>query len=550
MPLPGRPMLPAQILLHAVLAFAFLVIVMVIAIAAPIRAQQSPPTQPAQPSSSAFHEDLLAEISPGAEVKQTTVSDHHLAWVEKQGDKRTVRLDGKQQGGAFDEIKFLEFSRDESHFAFFGKRSSEWIFVLDGEEHPTGYTRTTSISFQPQGKSIAYCACRDKKCHLVVDGAETGAEYDDISYARYSPDGKRLAFTARRSKKWVAVVDGKELAPEFDDIWFSSLGFSRGSGRFFVSGRIKNNWLHAVDGASGPGFEVISYIAFSRDGSHYAYAGANAKAGFKKQKILGAMILDGQSVGNYEGKGMIGEWSALGGSREIMVGGVRDIDADFHGVSTPEFNPEGKLVYAARRDKGDVAVFVGPDTGPGFDEILSPVIFTQDSQHFAYVARQNGDFVEVRDNKPVRTVASGKHGATSVGWIAISLDGSHLAYETISGGQQFQAAHTKRALRSAVLDGRSGQEYNALGLSSFDFDPEARHYSYEVLGADGDRDLVNVDGHESRLYDSVANTHYLPDAKTIAFIARDASRFLRVTYSLGPSNSVSPLTTAINTSPE
>jgi hypothetical protein len=502
--------------------------------------------QSSQSPSSAFHEELLAEISPGAEVKQTLVSTHHLAWIEKIGDRRTVRLDGKPQGGSFDDIKYLGFSPDESHFAFFGKRASDWLLVLDGQEKSPGYSRITAVAFQPDGNSIAFCACRDKKCRLVADGADTGTGFDDISFARYSPDGKRIAFFAKRSKKWVAIVDGKELGPELDEVWFPSWGFNRASGKFFVTGRIKNDWIHVVDGVSTPGFQVINLLAFSHDGSHYAYGGANSKVGFRKQKILGSIVLDGHTVATYEGRGMEGAWLALAGEIEYMREGVRDLITDFHGVSAPEFDFEGKLVYAARRDKGDVAVFRGSEAGPGFDEILSPVAFSSDSKHFAYVGMRGDAFVEVLDDKPIRSISAGKHGPTGVGWIAISRDSAHLAFETVSGGDMFKAGRTKRALRSAVIDGQSGPEYNALALRNFDFDADSLHFSYEVIGADGDRDLVNVDGHESRLYDSVAGNRYLPDPKSIQFIARDNSRFLRVTYSLGPTSPLTPLTTASN----
>jgi hypothetical protein len=88
-----------------------------------------------------------------------------------------------------------------------------------------------------------------------------------------------------------------------------------------------------------------------------------------------------------------------------------------NGISTPQFNQDGKLVYAARRDKGDVAVFVGEQAGPGFDEILSPVAFTQDSQHFAYVAKSGKDFVVVLDNRPDTTLSPSKHEASDVPWI-------------------------------------------------------------------------------------------------------------------------------------
>jgi hypothetical protein len=340
------------------------------------------------------------------------------------------------------------------------------------------------------------------------------------------------------------VVDGKELGPEFDQVWFSDWGFSRDGSHFFVSGRLKTSWLHAVDGTPTPGFDVISRVAFTRDGRHYAYGGADAHGGMKKQKVVGTIVMDGQTVATYEGKGMPGAWTALGGEREVMLGGVRDLATDFHGVSTPEFDPDGKLVYAARRDKGDVAVFRGQDSGPGFDEVLSPVVFTEDSSHFVYIARQGSDFVEVRDNKIVRTVPGGKRGASAVGFVALTKDSSHIAYETISGGHNYKVAATLRAFRTVIIDGQAGSEYNALRLVNFDFDPESRHYFYQVIGAEGDRSLVNIDGHESRLCDFVAGTRYLPDGKTIAFVARDGSRFLRFTYTLGPTTSIPPVSTA------
>lgn len=489
--------------------------------------------QAAPSASTLFHEELFAQVSPGAEVKRTVASEHHFAWVEKQGGKYTVRLDSKQQGDVYDAVDSLGFSRDEAHFAFFGKHSSEWTLVVDGQSRANGYTYVTSIAFQPQGSAMAYCECRGKKCHLVVDGNETGAEYEDISYPRYTRDGKRIAFLAKRSRKWVAVVDGKELGPDFDEVWFPSWGFSRDGSRFFVTGRLNGKWVHTVDGAATPGFDVLSHLVFSRDNQHYAYCGADSKGGMKKQKVIGTVVKDGKPVATYEGRGMVGNWSIFAGSHESMVGGVRDLTTDFHGVAAPDFDPDAKLVYAARRDKGDVAVFHDNEAGPGFDEILSPIVFTPDSQHFAYVASLRGDFVEVRDNKVVRTIPAGKRGATDVGWIAMTGDAAHLAYETISGGEKYKAAQTPRAYRTMVLDGQAGHEYDALNLTNFDFDADSRHYFYEVLGAEGNRDLLNVDGHESRLYDDVTYPRFVPENKTVAFVARDGARFLRVTYDLG-----------------
>ena len=220
-----------------------------------------------------------------------------------------------------------------------------------------------------------------------------------------------------------------------------------------------------------------------------------------------------------------------------MAGGVRDLTPDFHGISTPQFSPEGKLIYAGRRDKGDVAVFVGSDAGPGFDEILSPVAFSADSAHFAYVARRGDEFVPVRDNRPGPGFTPSKHGATGVGWIVFGGNGEHLAFETISGGNTFKTGGTTRALRAVVLDGARAKEYDAFSLRDFDFNG-AGHYCYIVRGASGNRDLVNVDAQESRLYDDVVDTRFSEDGTSVVFVAHDGARFLRVIYDLSPSRPV------------
>jgi hypothetical protein len=494
---------------------------------------QSPPQAPPPEAPAAFREEVIAQMTPGSTYEAGFVGDKHLAWVEKRSSTRIVLLDGKQQGGAFDEVKSLSFNDDESHFAFLAKRKSSWVLVLDGQEHSPEYSKATSLEFPPARSSPAFGGCNKKKCRLVVDGAETGVEYTDISYPQFSRDGKRLAFLGKHEKKWIANIDGKEVGPELDDIWGSAWGFTRDASRFYVAGRIKNNWMYWIDGQLGPGFGVISYLRFSPDGQHYAYGGAISKGGFKKQKTMGTITLDGQPTATYEGKGMAGGLvQALGGFTETLAMGVRELTPDFHGISTPQFNPQGKLVYAARRDKGDVAVFVGLDAGPGFDEILSPIAFSEDSQHFAYVARDGDNFVEVRDNVPGRSFTSTRHKASDVQWIMMNRDATHLAYQTVSGGNQFTAGATTRALRSVIIDGQSGPEYDALNISRFGFAKDALHYFYEVFGAQGNRDLVNVDGHESKLYDWVAAARFAEEGKTVTFVARDGLRLLRVSCPL------------------
>src|SRR5262252_7651137 len=73
---------------------------------------QSAPSQEygsesAKNDSSGFHEQLIAQVARDAEVEQAVIGLDHVAWVEKRDRKRAVQLDGKQQGGTFDEVKYL-----------------------------------------------------------------------------------------------------------------------------------------------------------------------------------------------------------------------------------------------------------------------------------------------------------------------------------------------------------------------------------------------------------------------------------------------------------
>ncbi len=90
------------------LAFGFLGLTLacVAAFAAPqVDQKVQSQTQSAAPAPS-FHEEVLREFSPGSKPQEWMASEHHVAWVEKQGGSRIVMLDGKQQGGVYQEVNY------------------------------------------------------------------------------------------------------------------------------------------------------------------------------------------------------------------------------------------------------------------------------------------------------------------------------------------------------------------------------------------------------------------------------------------------------------
>jgi hypothetical protein len=405
--------------------------------------------------------------------------------------------------------------------------------VFDGKETSRGYASVTAISLQPQGGAFAYGACVKKKsCQLVVNDKPVSDEYETMSPPSYSDDGKHLGFCGTRQKESHIVVDGRDAGPKVGYHDPNHWGFDK-SGRLYSAVSTNFKWTYLIGDTMGPMFDVISPVVFSPDGQHFAYAGANVHVGFGKQKIDATVVSDGRPGQAYDGSGLIGVWTTVVlGTVAIAPMGVQNMQADLFGASSPVFSPDGKLAYAVRHGKGNVAVVTaGKEDGPALDELLSPILFSSDGQHSAYVGARDGSFLEVRDHQPGKSFPIGARVGL-VDWAVLSADGSRFAYELVRGGVDFMNRATTRARRTVILDGQPGREYNADSIGMPLLSGDGRHDLYPVARVDGKYDLVVADGTESKPYDDVTDLHLSADGKTAIFLARDASHLLRVTYPL------------------
>jgi hypothetical protein len=476
-------------------------------------------------------EEVIGEMTPGAEFWGAQSTEDHLAWVEKGKEgKRIVKLDGKQLGTSYDEVKNLDFSTDQEHLIWAAKKDSKWVIVLDGEVKSKEYGKLTSPTINANGKHFAVGACELKKCRLVVDGEEVGPEFEDISYAIFSKDGAHYAYGGKQNKKWQILLDGRPWGPEIQG--FHNWYFSPDSSRLAVAALLKQGWTWVVDGTPGPTYEVLGYLDFSNDSKHFAYAGAGAKSAmFGKNKTFGTLVIDGTVEKTFEGKGFGGGWQGMFAEYKIVTG-VRSFEPDFYGLSDPEYASDGTLVYAARRGENDVAVFFQGEAGPTIDDLVSPVIMTSDGKHIAYVGKKGEQFVEVRDQK-VGKAFPGKRAISFVPVIVISGDGGRTAFEIVRGGNVFKGGGTQRALRRVVVDGKGEAEFDAYSINYFTFNSDGKHYAYEVIGAAGDRDQVVIDSMEGKLYDAIfkGSTKFIQD-DAVEYTVRDGSKFYRVRHKL------------------
>lgn len=533
--------------------------------------REKPQQRTAMPPSQ-IQEVVVAEVPSGRKIIAQYSVDGHLIWIEEAGDTKSVWLDGRQSGTAYDELRFVTYWPEAKRLAFVGKRNSRLMLVADGVESSVSYKNMGEPVLYPDGR-LAAPAAREHKFRLLVDGEETGPEYQDLWPPRFSPDGKHSLYFAKRHGKYIAVLDGKEIGTEMDsldlplhnlnvahvrgeedemyfsDIWpfhygypsFATLGWiypplvqtraasrrvhytpmfwtADGKHSVFASGiRSKSTWV--VDGLPGPTFEAISPITFSKDGAHFAFAGGTRR-GFLKASVVGTLVLDGNITEEFKGD-------------TCMLEGLGYFSTYCYGISNPQYAWNGDLIYARRMGSDVFVKFKGED-GPKLINVESAIMLSDDGEHIHYVAsRRDGGKVcpaELRDQQPLpgRLPPLFRIELTMADKQAISL-----AYVVIAGsGFEFKRGSTNRAHRRFIINGQQGPDYNAHSLWG-NFSGDGRHYFYVVEGAKDTRDLVVFDGFEGKLYDGVlAESIQFRDDKTLEFFARQGRQLLKVTQKL------------------
>lgn len=476
----------------------------------------------AKPSAPRIHEEVLAEISGRGKLVDVFVSHQgEMVWIEEYPDyTQAVLLNGKLMGTYYEGLKYVAESPDGKLWAFTARRKSRWVVVINGQERTGEYDEMLNPDITNDGHFLVP-ARKNGKWRMIADGKD-GAEFENLTSAVFDPSGTHYACMAMHHGKWFILKDGKELGGELE----ASYRPQWVNGHVVVAAQINGKWTWLIDGAPGPGFNVISSFIITPDGKHYAYSGSSGASG---QQVSGSIVVDGKIVATYGGAHMRGGWWAA----EKLKEGVRRLEPDAHGVSDPVLAEDGTVFYAARRGEKDFVVFANGVAGPSFEDIVSPVAIAPDGRHFAYVAKRGDSFIEVRDHKTGPSYPS-KATISLVPWISMSRDGTHLAYEIDRGGHIFRAGRGDMAWRRVVVDGQA-PEYHALSLTGFEFSPDGKHYHYQVEagGPDHHQNWIVFDGVEAQKYDIIFYdiTKFVA-AQTIEFIAQQGHRFLRVTETL------------------
>lgn len=287
-----------------------------------------------------------------------------FGFIASRGDDWFLVLDGKEIG-PYSGVAGLAISPEGSRVAYLATRGEGWFLVIDGKEHPGLSIKT--LSFSSDGKRFGSIVRKGDKFLAWIDGVE-GKPYDRIEDPgiRFSPIGNRAAYLAVEGDDSFVVVDGVE-GPRFKRLGKIGFGYVPNSSRTLYSIRRRNQEALVVDGVEGPYFQSFRSLAFSHDGSRYAYAGEVSEDEW-------IVIVDGDRYGP-------------GGKLHT------DDTSTFSSVGkrTPLFSPDGRHVaWTGVSDRGCFAVVDGKESLPYNIVMRTTLGFSPDSQHFAFAAERNG----------------------------------------------------------------------------------------------------------------------------------------------------------------
>jgi hypothetical protein len=463
-------------------------------------AAQTPSNTPARANSAEIEELIAEKASSCAAVDDEDViadDGRKVAWRCRANDKWTVLLNGIPQGGTFDEVRSLIFSPDGQHMAYAARRGNQWMIVEDAAERSATYSDVGSLLFSADGKRIAFSAKPAKKWTLVVDGEPQPAEFDGIVYWIFSPDSRRIAYVGRRRDKFIVVVDGKEGTPS----------------------------------------DIVGGLRFSSDSGRVAYAAADVKRGFGKQKAVGRVTIDGTAGPASEGAqvGSLLKSAVTGSTPQIYTGYVSQFWIDTHGVSAPVFSPDGmRVAHAVRRDKDATVIVLDGKQGPVFPSIIAGPVFSPDNRQVAFAISENQTKALVIDEA---NVGRGPGGDTDfITHLTFAPGNGPLAYIGVAGGTLYDEGRTARARRRVYVDGVAGPEYNVPYLGGLEFSVDGKHVAYVVGGlSEASRSVafVVVNGHEGKRYDDVFGRPRLDgDRRTVTYTAQSGRKFYAVSASI------------------
>jgi hypothetical protein len=173
------------------------------------------------------------------------------------------------------------------------------------------------------------------------------------------------------------------------------------------------------------------------------------------------------------------------------------------------FSPNGqRFAYLVYMKDGSGFVVLDGIQQPTFDQVEpTSLIFSSDSNHFAYYAVKDHKFLAILDGKPGPEF-------NAIYSLIFSPDGKRMGYQADKGGMQGNVM---------VVDGVTGEGYLGFG-APFIFSPDSQHFAYAAAD-DHSRCYVIEDDKQGPAFEACDSPIFSPDSKHIAYAAKKDSHW-------------------------
>lgn len=338
-----------------------------------------------------------------------------VAYGGQKGGKWTIFVDGKAVDGDGDEAPAVAavFSGDSAHVGTVLRKDYKWYVTVDGAGWPVMEgTGAGMLTFSPDGKHAAAVA-RVKTgptWALFVDGKAAGVPVGGKGLDRFAsyawrPDGGAIAYQAGFAgppkKGWQVFTTAGWASGEFEGLMKGAPVWSADGRRLAFGGMLKEKavtmwYVVTMEGASGPLEQVrpesVGFLQ-TEGGAKVIYVGQVGKQWqvfVENQAVAGVGPFDGIVGGSFV-KSRDGKHYAFAGAKGNKTVVVRDgkevVTVDEAGAGTFGLSADGEhLGFAGRMGTGPQAwhVVVDEQMGGGYAGIgPSAVAFSPEGRRAA-----------------------------------------------------------------------------------------------------------------------------------------------------------------------
>lgn len=407
----------------------------------------------------------------------------------------------------------LEFGYTTAGNRYAAYRSEDRFYVMFGDKTSRGFdaiipddTRNSYLTFSPDGRRVAF-RVRDGVWMRAVCDFRLGAPYTTVSFPLFDHSGRNLYHLAQQGNGWMLVTNGRpgrvyDAADELTLLPCTQQPLFRA--------RCRDRYKIVTGNQEGPLLSEILELTFTYQDSLPAYIARDSNQWLIVEDTAVRLKPNALLVHTLRYRPSArpdvfphGEpvYVVMDGMlRMQLMTGDSPVSDRHENISRVTVSPDGsRLVYSAQ-DQQTNAVYCNGRRQPVSGIVISPIIFSPDSRHYACI---------------IEDTASHSHSVFLDSTLSNSYDEvAELRFNPVTS--ELVAVVRQDENWFVVVDRQPGMHFD--GIGSIYFSPHSGKLAY--LAIKGDSACHVIAGRQGRVYEDVGGLQFSPDGKRVSYGAR------------------------------